>query len=441
MADETHAFAMSRVIALAPQQKVIMLALDRVTESAEFHSSKRGREFLRHIVERALAGEFEQLKERCIGSALFGRPSDYDTGSDSVVRVTANDVRKRLAGYYDAVHDRDPVTFELPVGSYIPEIHLSAVEKRTEPQAASPEPVVSVAPVPTNPARWRAAAIAGWALALAAGLLWSRSVVNRTESPQSRALAILPWVALFDGAKTPRLILSDTSMGALRELRPFRASVEDYANQRYLTPPPDLRPEFLDAWNSLALKRHTSMACARMAAEYAPLALAAGRPALILGARDARLSDFHRGDNFIFMGSSSSNPWVELFHDQMDFLIHFQPGGPSNVEIRNPRPGDPQNLVTYVPSGRTGQAYATLALLRGLDGRGRVLVVQGTNMEGTDLAAGLALNPDAMTAHLQGCGIDPTNPAGRFEILLRLNATAGSASSSTVLAVHCSSGK
>jgi hypothetical protein len=80
-------------------------------------------------------------------------------------------------------------------------------------------------------------------------------------------------------------------------------------------------------------------------------------------------------------------------------------------------------------------------LVNGLDGRGRVLIAQGTNMEGTDLAGELALNPDRMATELRRCGIDPANPSGRFEILLRLDATAGSASASAVLARRCRSGK
>jgi hypothetical protein len=421
---------MSRIIALAPQRKAVLGALDRVAESPVFHSSKRGREFLRHIVERALAGEFEQLKERCIGSALFGRPGDYDTGSDSVVRVTANDVRKRLAAYYDAAGNAEPVTFELPVGSYIPEIHLAPTLDR--PPAAPVEPLA--APVVAR-SRW--SAIAGWLVAAVLGLVLLRGWMLKPESPQSRAIATLPWLAMFDGGKTPRLILADSSMGALRELHPFPASVEDYANRKFLTPPTGLRPDLTGVWNSIATRRHTSMASARVAAEFSPLALAAGRSPVILGAREVNLGDFHRGENFILVGGSSSTPWVELFEDQMDFVFRFEPGKGTRVEIRHPHAGDPSDLLSYVPTGTTGQAYATLSLLRGLDGRGRVLVIQGTNMEGTDLAAGLALNTEAMESRMRGCGLDPTKASGSFEILLKLNATAGSVSSSTVIATHC----
>jgi hypothetical protein len=444
LAEERQAHAISRVIALAPERKSILEALERVAGSASFQSSRRSQEFLRHIVVHALAAEFDQLKERCIGAALFGRPGDYDTGSDAVVRVTANDVRKRLAAYYEEGRGDDPVTFELPPGSYIPEIHLTSAERRplveieqVIPVELRPAERVSAAK-PLNP--WPAIAICGWVVALFLGVLLARSLAVRAESPQGKSVKSLPWVSLFESGKTPRLILADASMGSLRELHPFPASVEDYANRRFLTPPDDLDPGFVPLWKSMAAKRHTSMADARIAAEYTPLALAAGRQPLVMGARDISLNDFHRGENFILLGGSSSNPWGELFQEQMDFVFHFNPGKETKVEIRNPRPGDPKELVTYVPTGRTGQAYATISLLHGLDGRGRVLIIQGTNMEGTDLAGVMALNPESMSAQLRSCGLDPANPAGRFEILLRLTATAGSTSSSTVLARRCQTG-
>lgn len=121
--------------------------------------------------------------------------------------------------------------------------------------------------------------------------------------------------------------------------------------------------------------------------------------------------------------------------------MRFDPVRGNRVEIRHVRPGDPAALASSVASGTTGKAYATLALVNGLDGRGRVLIAQGTNMEGTDLAGEMALNPERMAAELRRCGIDPGKPGGRFEILLRLNTTAGSARSSAVLATRCRAGK
>lgn len=50
---------------------------------------------------------------------LFQLPQDFDTGQHTIVRVTANEVRKRLAQHYLAANgSHHPVRIELPPGSY-----------------------------------------------------------------------------------------------------------------------------------------------------------------------------------------------------------------------------------------------------------------------------------------------------------------------------------
>ena len=101
------------------REQAIHAALFRLLESASFRTSKRSREFLQYIVEHTMHGPSGTLKERSIGVELFQLPHDFDPGQHTVVRVTANEVRKRLAQYYFAdsgsVHT---VRIDLPPGSY-----------------------------------------------------------------------------------------------------------------------------------------------------------------------------------------------------------------------------------------------------------------------------------------------------------------------------------
>jgi hypothetical protein len=69
--------------------------LKEVLEGDAFRGSHRSGQFLKHIVDKAIAGHFDSLKERVIGIEVFGRSPSYDTGTDAIVRVTASDVRKR----------------------------------------------------------------------------------------------------------------------------------------------------------------------------------------------------------------------------------------------------------------------------------------------------------------------------------------------------------
>src|SRR5436309_14035767 len=94
--------------------------LHRILAGTSFRSSKRCSEFLSFVVERTLDGRGDDLKERTLGVSLFGRTPAYDTPGDPVVRVKANEVRKRLAQYYDDHGALAHVRIDLPPGSYVP---------------------------------------------------------------------------------------------------------------------------------------------------------------------------------------------------------------------------------------------------------------------------------------------------------------------------------
>ena len=98
--------------------------LERVLDDPHFKGSKRYTRFLRFVVEETLNGNSEGIKERSLGIAVFDRLADYDTNSDSIVRVAASEVRKRLAQYYDSPGRDHELRIELPPGSYSVEFRL-----------------------------------------------------------------------------------------------------------------------------------------------------------------------------------------------------------------------------------------------------------------------------------------------------------------------------
>ena len=108
--------------------------LESILASAQFRNSKRYPALLSHLVERTLNGETAELKERSLGVDVFGREPNYDPGVDPVVRISAGEIRKRLAQYYhDAAHEGE-LQIQLPLGSYVPEFR--------EPGAV-PAPVIA----------------------------------------------------------------------------------------------------------------------------------------------------------------------------------------------------------------------------------------------------------------------------------------------------------
>lgn len=96
--------------------------LNEIVEGAAFRGSQRSAQFLTYVVEQAIAGQWNALKERTIGIELFGRSPTYNTGEDAIVRVTASDVRRRLLQHYGRYGAASEFRVSLPAGHYIPEI-------------------------------------------------------------------------------------------------------------------------------------------------------------------------------------------------------------------------------------------------------------------------------------------------------------------------------
>jgi len=94
--------------------------LQRILASPGFLASKRYPALLRHVVEQSLAGKDEALKERLLGIEVFGRATDYDTNQDPVVRLSASEVRKRLAVYYQSPEHQNELVIGLNSGAYTP---------------------------------------------------------------------------------------------------------------------------------------------------------------------------------------------------------------------------------------------------------------------------------------------------------------------------------
>lgn len=76
------------------------------------------------------------MKERALGVEVFGRQPDYDTTQDPVVRMTAVEIRKRLAQYYQTPGHESELRIDFPPGSYVPEFHAPVQIPLQAPEAA-----------------------------------------------------------------------------------------------------------------------------------------------------------------------------------------------------------------------------------------------------------------------------------------------------------------
>jgi hypothetical protein len=91
--------------------------LGKVLDSINFIKSVRLSRFLRLTVERTLAGQAGSLKEFTLGKDVFDRRSDYDPRTDSIVRVEAQRLRRKLTEYYGHSGRHDAILIAFQPGS------------------------------------------------------------------------------------------------------------------------------------------------------------------------------------------------------------------------------------------------------------------------------------------------------------------------------------
>jgi TolB-like protein/Tfp pilus assembly protein PilF len=242
----------------AEQVRLVRNHLEEVLASSAFAGSKRSRDFLQLIVEHALAGRFDSLKERMIGAEMFGRPVGYDTANDAVVRVKATEVRRKLAQFYLEAAKPPPVRIELPSGSYVPKFHWEALPQR---QVEAPPPVSTKSPTAEKldeeleatfqsqggryrPTPYFVVSVLIGLVVLGATGYWAfkRSGRQSTTAQGIRSIAILPLQNLsgdpqqeyFADGMTEELIADLGQIGPLRVIS--RTSVMTYKGTRKKLP-------------------------------------------------------------------------------------------------------------------------------------------------------------------------------------------------------------
>jgi hypothetical protein len=434
--------------------------LKEVIEGAAFKASHRSGQFLKYIVDQAIAGHFESLKERVIGIELFGRSPTYDTGEDAIVRVTASDVRKRLLQHYGKDGATSEFRISLPLGAYIPEIarrarssangnsHLSGPGAELDHVAdVHPDllhipvhaPFIDVAVAASRPGvRARIprlffiAALCTLALIASAAIAWNGYSVVRVV-PRSSLL----WSAFFSSPQSTQIITSDPNIAEIDGYTGGQLSVSDYANHNYLPDPSKLTPEISNLCRNILRGDKAAAVDVPIAVYIGQMALASSREVSVHAARSIQIQDLASEDNFVFLGSPRSNPWSALFSDQLDFRFVFDPKAKTEF-IRNehPRAQEASSYVPTAPGWQTGRTFATVALVKNPDQAGQVLLVAGATGEGTAAAGRFITDTARMNATLKECGVKSSNEGQQWQLLLQLNAMAGAPSNVDVVACH-----
>ena len=159
-----------------PSPEAVRQQLQAILAGRSFVTATRARRFLTYIVEETLAGRTDAIKELVLGTEVFDRPTDFDPKVDTIVRVEAGKLRKRLEEYYSDDGVSATVRIEVPKGAYVPQFHYCCRA-----------PVTAVSP------RYRYAAGILVLLLVAA---WGAWRFRAPAPPVSPSIAVLPFLNL-----------------------------------------------------------------------------------------------------------------------------------------------------------------------------------------------------------------------------------------------------
>lgn len=132
-------------LSVQPSPEQIRTQLEKILTSSLFVRSERLCRFLRLTVGLAISGDTRHIKEYMLGRDVFDRGPDYDPRADSIVRVEARRLRKKLQEYYADFGPGDPVLIEFPPGSYVPAFQYRAAAPH------QPTPMAVAESRPMNP--------------------------------------------------------------------------------------------------------------------------------------------------------------------------------------------------------------------------------------------------------------------------------------------------
>lgn len=209
---------------------------------------------------------------------------------------------------------------------------------------------------------------------------------------------------VFQKNRDTFIVPADSGLVIMQELTRNPVSLGDYAGGSYRDETTSSAGLSAGDVRRLGTRRYTSIVDLNIVPRVSRLKEIVPERLLIRYSRDLRMDDL-RSSNAILLGSVDSNPWVELFQQQLNFRFSYNPKSDKHPIIINQHPLAGEKPV-YVNDhvGPWLNTYGTIAYLTNLDGTGHILLVGGLNMAGTQTAADFLLDPGLMQSVLEHAG-------------------------------------
>jgi hypothetical protein len=391
--------------------------VQRISSSAALKNSPRLLQLFHYLCDRALKAPGDFISEQQIGVEVFGREAGYNSDGDTIVRTQVSHLRKKLLQYFLSEGSEEPITVEIPIGSYVPVFQPRKEQPRTQKAVTNGE----TAAAPGKAARERIAAPGVWIamavlLVLCGWLAWQDWRLRTEPASSAVHTPYLDhlWKQLFDNGRPTSIITSDANAMFFSDLMEGPITLDEYRDPTY---PRDLLKKWVPD-PSKTLMGHfmsTYFTSSQDGIAVSRITQVAGLhkiPATEVYGRDFRWEP--QPDNMIFLGHRKANPWVELFDSQLNFTYEWHPEARKGLmRNRKPKPGESETYEWNVPSNTT---YATLAYMP--TNRGSAVLIGGTDMTAVDAGSHFLCDEDAIQKLHSALGIDLTQKVPYFEALI-----------------------
>jgi len=425
--------------------------VERVAASVELRRAARLRAFLLYVCDQSLSHGATVIHEQEIGAAVFERPEGYDTSVDNIVRVNATELRKRLEHFFADEGRSEDLILEIQRGTYTPTFHRRVIAKSPNqpvleikvPESVDAAPAalaseaataasapnappasggkIEISEAPHAESSRQVRILQGLCLMLLAGcgvLAWQvHWLATKAQSlPDDPAVQAF-WGEFLSAGTDTDILLADTSLAVAEDMMHRQFALPDYLNYNYkhMAEDPAL-PEVQRYDLARVLERNNgSIADFQVAAQI--LALDKDHHRLSLEFSRSYSPEAAKHHSLILIGSRESNPWVSLFADKMNFDLEYDSAARRPFVVnRAPQPGEASQYPAAPGGSADGRGYAVIGFMPDLSGKGKTLIIEGTDSQATGAAGDFITSADSL-AQLEKKF--PTGTIPYFEILLR----------------------
>ncbi|QOY90330.1 hypothetical protein [Paludibaculum fermentans] len=391
----------------------------RILQSRAFAKSPRLREFFHFVAARTIQGRQDQISELEIGRRIFGRDGGYVPSEDSVVRVSARQLRAKLKDYFETEGASETWQVEILRGGYVP-----VFTRRPEAEPAPPlvpPPSASSARRPVWAARVLVAAAALNVILLAWLLVDRFSSTRHPASESQRAPNLVS--SFLDRSDGPvKVVVSDFSYVLMRTIgHNPPLSLDNYSAWNYenLRPEPNADERLRTLFDILRTHRITRLGDLNITSLIQKQSRTPDR-IQVRHARDVAAREFKSGWH-ILLGNAQSTTWIALFEDRLNFQYILEKGRAGFLN-RQPRGNELPAYLANQPGSEQGTNYGRLAYLPNLSGQGGVLLINGVNMVTMEAAGEFAANPGSAASILSAVGATRLEDLPYFEMMLETHA-------------------